>query len=529
VKKVLFTRVSDNLYRVSVAYHYARQHGCAVDLCLDGASGCLTRLLEAQLWTRKVFVSAGIEDCFLGGQPFDFGRDALWREEYDEVFHLGYQRAPMGNLTLEAWQQSGVPIRPEHLLLEPSRSGPLRRLTSRCIHIEVSEQLRCEQARATLLPIFDQLQEHFDTISVLDPAHDPDYYESLLKAAPGKLVLTDSAEGLHQVANLVCESVLLNTRSCFQALAASLRVPQVVLLADRPYQSSQRSYRSEVLVPTGDPQRVLEEVLILRHVGMSEGSRVSPGGARAPERRHPAQETVTRPPAMPLVTDELAVLVIATHIDRSVSWFLESCHRTRMPLMVRGQGAAWRGFGWRLKATVATLQEIGDRHKYVLLADPHDSILVHDGATLLAKSLSLDHPLVFSAEKTCYPGESRTCAYPEAGTPYRFLDASVWTGEVRYVCRVLCEGRIFELPNHVLDHQFFTELFLANPAVRRLDSRCEVFQTLCLSEGDLEKADGIHNRVTGTYLSLICANGMANLAPHLRSSGLLPHSITPLS
>ncbi len=212
----------------------------------------------------------------------------------------------------------------------------------------------------------------------------------------------------------------------------------------------------------------------------------------------------------------LAIVTVATRVERHMPAFLESCRRRGIEPLVLALGEPWRGFGWRLKRLHGALQ--GLRCPYVLMADAYDSILVRDADAILETFARLGHPLVASAETNCWPDAAKAEAYPPAPTRYRYLNAGGWIAERCYALTLFERLGVPRLADWVDDQRFLTDAFLADPSILRLDTRCELFQTLEGASGDLVYRDGIYNRETGTYPSVIHGNGPSEAGDVMRDA-----------
>ena len=162
---VLFTlpgRLGDNLHRLPIAYQYAKQYRCLVDLCLDSIwSTNLVSLLVQERWVDLVFCTDGIISDACGGQPWHFGKpDAHWTS-WQAAYHLGFRFYPRrdDNLTLFASAYSGCPIDPINLLTEPCLDYPVQGpITDLAIHVQASYgDQRTQLVRGAILSVWDQI------------------------------------------------------------------------------------------------------------------------------------------------------------------------------------------------------------------------------------------------------------------------------------------------------------------------------------------------------------------------------------
>jgi hypothetical protein len=165
-----------------------------------------------------------------------------------------------------------------------------------------------------------------------------------------------------------------------------------------------------------------------------------------------------------------------------------------------------------MKMIYETLKELRERTQHVLCVDAFDTVIVDNLDVILEKYRGLNHPLVFSAETSCYPYQEKASLYPACDTPYRFLNAGGWLAETDYMISVLEEIEVESIPDEANDQGVWTDFFLSNPSALRLDTRCEVFQSLFGAMGDMEFVDGIANRITGTRPSVLHGNGPTDMS-----------------
>lgn len=210
----------------------------------------------------------------------------------------------------------------------------------------------------------------------------------------------------------------------------------------------------------------------------------------------------------------LTLMTVATHSARHMPLFLESSARAGLEPVILGNGKRWTGFGMRLSLLRSTLRAMRGRRRVVLFSDAHDSIVLDPAEVILKRFEKMNHPLVFSAEKNCWPDAWKAFMYPPASTPWRFLNAGGFIGEAGAI-RERLEQLGSRVPAGLDDQRWWTNQLLEEPERIRLDTRCEIFQTLWASMGDLEIRRRIHNRVTGTRPSIVHGNGWTDMSPFL--------------
>ncbi|CEP02364.1 DUF5672 domain-containing protein [Plasmodiophora brassicae] len=174
-----------------------------------------------------------------------------------------------------------------------------------------------------------------------------------------------------------------------------------------------------------------------------------------------------------------------------------------------------------------TLDELRqhDPDDIVMFVDAYDVLLVDTEANIVDKFLAMNEPVVFTAEKGCWPfmdgrpdGE-RICQdeYPASPTPYRYLNSGGWIGYAGAAVKAFEEMMALpEASAKAIDQELASLVLLHGRARVALDHRASIFQSVHLSVDDLvvehEPSQGNldsrwRNRVTGTYPSVLHFNG----------------------
>jgi len=240
MSNVLFTmpgKIGDNLAKVPVIYQYWKQTGIKSDVCLDKESYILKDFFSNQPWADNVFISEGVTNYGFGGQPFDFGKDAEFRQKYKDVYHLGYKtngempNIASTNLTEVALAVSKCPIDPLYLLSEPSIEFEKKKIKNLCIHIDTHEEFRAEPAKNTILPILEDIMPYFENIYFLGLFENPSFYDEFKKF--DNIKFFDDEGDLNKVVDLLSESLLIGTFSSMWVLASLMKIDQIVIRCPR--------------------------------------------------------------------------------------------------------------------------------------------------------------------------------------------------------------------------------------------------------------------------------------------------------
>jgi hypothetical protein len=156
-------------------------------------------------------------------------------------------------------------------------------------------------------------------------------------------------------------------------------------------------------------------------------------------------------------------------------------------------------------------ENIGTLEGLALYTDSYDAILAGSSAELLERYYQLaspTHPVIFAAEKNCYPSPYLRPYYATSESPWRYLNAGGFIGPVEYLQRMLTANLDFWL-----NDQFeFSKLYLEGQSGIGLDTTCQLFQTLAYSLEDVHYTeDGPQNSITNSNPLVMHANGRESM------------------
>lgn len=206
----------------------------------------------------------------------------------------------------------------------------------------------------------------------------------------------------------------------------------------------------------------------------------------------------------------LSVITVASHIGGDMHYLLESSRTLRLDIIVLGLGATYRGFATKLLLSYDYLRKC-QPHNIVMFVDAYDTVILTDPSTLLKRYHQFGHPVVFSAEKNCWPDENLASLYPESETEYRYLNAGCWIGQAGYFANLCEHWRIPELDDAEDDQRWFATILLESPGSILLDNHCVLFQCLLLAQDDILFVNPVFNIATGTTPCVLHGNGAVGL------------------
>jgi hypothetical protein len=132
-------------------------------------------------------------------------------------------------------------------------------------------------------------------------------------------------------------------------------------------------------------------------------------------------------PAAPFVT-----MTYSTHNRAYFCLLLRSAVAYHIPIEVLAFGSTNRKIGYKLGATMEALREMPS-DTVVLFVDGFDVVLMSEAGEILEKFFAFNTPLLFAAEKGCWPfvmDDKKICThvYPDSPTEYRYLNSGTWMG-----------------------------------------------------------------------------------------------------
>lgn len=169
--------------------------------------------------------------------------------------------------------------------------------------------------------------------------------------------------------------------------------------------------------------------------------------------------------------DNFVVITVATEENESLSRFKKSCEYYNIPYIILGIGDKWNsgraengvllepGGAQKinyLKKELSTWENLSDN--IILFTDSYDVIFTSPPIEILTKFRNFKKPIVFSAEKTCWPDVDIEHMYPKTDGEYKFLNSGGFIGYGDKILQLISE----EVDNSEDDQRYYTKKFLEN-------------------------------------------------------------------
>ena len=139
--------------------------------------------------------------------------------------------------------------------------------------------------------------------------------------------------------------------------------------------------------------------------------------------------------------DKFMVITVATENNQELDRFRESCHHHNIPYKILGLGQEWTGGEAKngvllkpggsqkinlLKEELKDYPDLGNH--IILFTDSYDVLFNGTSEEIVDRFRKMESPIVFSAEKTCWPDVELKEQYPKSPTDYRYLNSGGFIG-----------------------------------------------------------------------------------------------------
>ena len=156
------------------------------------------------------------------------------------------------------------------------------------------------------------------------------------------------------------------------------------------------------------------------------------------------------------------VLTVGT--DKNKMWALEQSAKTcGITYLNLGRSVIWaggtmkaQGGGQKINLVRNHLESLHDGD-VVLFVDGYDVIINDTLPTILERYEDMGADIIFAAERQCGPDATMSPQFPEASTPYKYLNSGVYMGKVSYLKAFFNEA----VPNDSDDQLWMQKRFLS--------------------------------------------------------------------
>jgi hypothetical protein len=201
-----------------------------------------------------------------------------------------------------------------------------------------------------------------------------------------------------------------------------------------------------------------------------------------------------------------------------------SVKRVGSELTLLGDDRPWQGLMTKPNIIRQWLRDARNQTEIVLFLDAWDIILTKHPDQILEDyeniqwSEETNSPLLFNAERNCFPGGEHCNYFPETGTPWRYLNSGVIIGPAAKMLRLLesmdleAQGYDRQKPDqswvHPNDQEEYLKAFVKQPVPMVLDTKAELAISLHgTTLEEIEFGEQVRNLVTDTVPGIWHGNG----------------------
>ena len=169
--------------------------------------------------------------------------------------------------------------------------------------------------------------------------------------------------------------------------------------------------------------------------------------------------------------NKFTLITVATEENDQLDRFRKSCEYFNVPYKILGLGEDWnggdaengvlKGFGGGqkinlLRKELKTWLEV--KNHIIMFTDSYDVVLLQNPQEILNKFRQFKQPIVFSAEKTCWPATELSEKYPESLTDYKYLNSGGFIGYVPNILELIKD----EIDDKDDDQLYYTQKYLSS-------------------------------------------------------------------
>ena len=222
---------------------------------------------------------------------------------------------------------------------------------------------------------------------------------------------------------------------------------------------------------------------------------------------------------------KLLILAVGTDMNHGLQRFIHSCKTYGLQYRILGLHQKWKGGNMAqgmgggmkinfLKTELLNLHE----EQLIFFSDSYDVIMAANEDEIIENFHKFNTPLVFAAERSCWPDTNLKTQYPNTTSVYPYLNSGGFMGTVKDILDIL------QLPiqDSSDDQLYYSQAFLKNPKHISLDYKASIFQTLNFSRKDITintSKGRVKNILYNTYPCQIHGNGDLSIKIQLNSLG----------
>ena len=173
--------------------------------------------------------------------------------------------------------------------------------------------------------------------------------------------------------------------------------------------------------------------------------------------------------------NKLTVIGVATDKNDGYYRFINSCKYYGIKYKILGINSDVKFSFGNIEKLFFLKEEIflHDDDEIILVSDIYDVIMMKTTSIILDIFTEMNIPILFSAEKICWPDTSLKNKHPSTKSIYKYLNSGGFIGKVKYLKEIFINN---SFDNIYDDQLYFQQVFFKNKNIT-LDYECKIFQT----------------------------------------------------
>ena len=221
----------------------------------------------------------------------------------------------------------------------------------------------------------------------------------------------------------------------------------------------------------------------------------------------------------------ITVVSVLTKPDEYFYQFLISLAKYKHKPLLIGLGEQYAGGNFKLKKIKQLAKKLEGHTAYMLYTDCWDSIFVEEPEECALKFESMSVNALISGTSVCHPLPELSTFFPDKGKN-KYINTGGIIAKPSEMIKLLDFLDVDGHSDGIDDQAILSRAYVKDSDIFKIDSDCQIFQTLYNANSDLEfhLGKGYYNTVTNTYPSIIHGDGGTRLEEVIANVHLLETS-----
>jgi hypothetical protein len=184
-----------------------------------------------------------------------------------------------------------------------------------------------------------------------------------------------------------------------------------------------------------------------------------------------------------------------------VNWLQPSCVHLDLELVVIEYNHLYRSHKTKDFLLLEYIKQ-SQVNEIIMFTDAYDTILLADEQEIMTKYKQFNSPVIFSAEKNCWPDAKLANKYPPETNKhfFKYLNSGGFIGESQYIEELIekyYEGNDIDNSSFKWSNQYtWNQVYLKEQDNIKLDNRGEIFYTMSINASVAIKFSGLADENT---------------------------------